>query len=258
MRFKQWKESEKTRLENYQKTIRKKFIDGDDIDIRTSEFNTLNRKRLFHLVSNIGTNARSVFFEVIKDDDAYFIYVGFSSDGVQFDNFSLFIAEMLDEDVLFLFNESLVRELNRTNCGLVYDETGKLEEMMKECDDFSLNVDLMPQEKIHYEKVETLDVKKLFDILKTYKNDTQGKIYIRREIMEDSTLLHVGFHNGGNLTVIALTAKSLYWDVNAIFEKYMGIDEVLIKADILAMAPSQYVVTLPWTNRPRGKNGVLI
>lgn len=256
MRFKLWKESKKTRLENYQKTIRKKFIDGDDIDIRTSEFNKLNRKRLFHLVRKIDTNARSVFYEVIKDDDAYFIYVGFSSDGVQFNNFSLFIAEKLDEDVLVLFRESLVRELN--NCDLVYDEAGMLEEMIKECDDFRFNVDLMPQEKIHYEKVETLDVKKLFDILKTYKNDTQGMIYTGREIMEDSTLLHIGFHNGGNLTVITITAKSLYWDVDAIFEKYMDINEVLIKADILAMAPSQYVVTLPWTNRPRGRNGVLI
>ncbi len=83
-------------------------------------------------------------------------------------------------------------------------------------------------------------------------------IYIRREIMDDSTLLHIGLHNGNDFKVIALTAKSLYWGVHAIFEKYMDMDEVLLEADILAMAPSQYVVTLPWTYRPRGKNGVLI
>ncbi len=112
---------------------------------------------------------------------------------------------------------------------------------------------------IHYETVDMLDVKKLFDILKTYKSDCQGKIRIRKEgFVGGSSFLVIGFDDGKSIgDVIKITAQSLNWDVNAIFEKYSS-DEVIVEADILSMSPVRYVTTLPWTNRPRDKRGVLI
>ncbi len=47
MIFKLLGKTKKSSLENFQETIRKRFIDGDDIDLRTREFASLKQSDFF-------------------------------------------------------------------------------------------------------------------------------------------------------------------------------------------------------------------
>lgn len=242
MRNRQRKEAKKARLESFQKMIREKYIDGDDFDLYTREIDELDRRKLFNQVEEITesferpTGSFLIELEMIKGDDAYFIYVGFCRDDKQFNNILLLIAEKLDYNMVTLFQESSVLELKKED---VFPEmieipdlyfSGVIEERVKMredkervedlFEDFSDYVFSTPKEKIHVEDVDYLDAETLFAKLRANKpKEAQTFQYLKKneEDWHDlknvtyETFLYAGFSDGEDMIGDVMAFKVQYF-----------------------------------------------
>lgn len=210
-------------------------------------------------------NPDFVYFSFTRESCFIGKHIAFKAKNVNWDVNAIFEKYNVKDDAVLENIEALSTPLSEYIQGLPKPESDTSAAKENASDEgterinFKRFVEHFFPDDIHYETVDMLDVKKLFDILKTYKSDCQGKIRIRKEgFVGGSSFLVIGFDDGKSIgDVIKITAQSLNWDVNAIFEKYSS-DEVIVEADILSMSPVRYVTTLPWTNRPRDKRGVLI
>ena len=277
--------------EQYCKTIERLAIDFSKVNkalYHLEEVETLDLKTLFAKVTpfrpvdadgfalcrkveedwsdkdNI-VNPEFVYFSFTRESCFIGKHIAFKAKNVNWDVNAIFEKYNVRNDTVLENIEALSMPLSEYIKGLPKPESNTSDAKENASDEgterinFKRFVEHFFPDDIHYETVDMLDVKKLFDILKTYKNDCQGKIRIRKEgFVGGSSFLVIGFDDGKSIgDVIKITAQSLNWDVNAIFEKYSS-DEVIVEADILSMSPVRYVTTLPWTNRPRDKRGVLI
>lgn len=277
--------------EQYCKTIERLAVDFSKVNkalYHLEEVETLDLKTLFAKVTPFSpvdadgfalcrkveedwsdkdniVNPEFVYFSFTRESCFIGKHIAFKAKNVNWNVNAIFEKYNVRNDTVLENIEALSMPLSEYIKGLPKPESNTSDAKENASDEgterinFKRFVEHFFPDDIHYETVDMLDVKKLFDILKTYKSDCQGKIRIRKEgFVGGSSFLVIGFDDGKSIgDVIKITAQSLNWDVNAIFEKYSS-DEVIVEADILSMSPVRYVTTLPWTNRPRDKRGVLI
>lgn len=248
------------RIENFQKTIRERFLENHDDNLRRGNFEELDREALFAIVKeNSVKGAEDVFFWAMEGNDAYFIFVGFGVERALIDcegGFLLLISEKLSDDVFSLFKDSSAIKLDMEDLDHPENYTGnpladlmnlafgnprsleererEQEEMDKElklCNKFRNYVLEMPKENILVGAVKKLDVETLLSKLRANKPKDAQTVHFWKNIEEDwydlqnvkyETFLYAGYSDGENIigNVIAFRVQSLDDDVWALIDYY--------------------------------------
>ncbi len=195
-----------------------------------------------------------------------FLYAGYSDGDYIIGDVIAFKVQSLDDDVLALIDYFGEKDRSVLPVEVLTEPLSKFIESGHEGDgkngdktfvgkkiNYERYVNLMPKEKIHFVDAEGYDVEKFFARLKSIQPDGAKLIHFLKKIGEDSSIIYVGFGDEGEIIgdLTAFKANTFFWDVNAMFERGSDPESPIIeKVDVLSSV-RDYIVRLPWHNRPR-------